>query len=333
MTTKLKFLMLCLVPAWTGLLAQNSTVYVSVVATKLFVVGAANPETGIFFQRPGDDTAWQHTGAVNIRAFGLAVPASGKGRTIYIASGNGVHRTTDGGSTWKITTDWRITEVLWVEPDPRAPATVYCATAYGVFKSTDGCDSWREMNGGLASLFTTCVRPDVAVPGRVYCTTEDGLYQSDDGAAQWRRSALSVPGVRIVAQNPADPAQLVAGTESYGIYVSRNAGATWARSEAGIDHETFYTVAFDPVNPATVYAGGYVTGVYKSTDGARSWKRMNDGLSVLTIHGIAVDPADNKRVYAASLWGGVYRTDNGGLTWRNAGLFGSEIWNVVIQSF
>jgi len=189
------------------------------------------------------------------------------------------------------------------------------------------------MNRGLDALFTTCVLPDVAVPGRVYCTTEGGLYQSDDGAEQWKRSGLSVPGGRIVAQNPADPAVLVAGTESIGIYVWRNGGATWARSEAGIDHQTFYTVAFDPVNPETVYAGGYVTGVYKSTDGARSWKKMNDGLSALTVHGLAVDPSDNSRVYAATLWGGVFRTDNGAQTWRNAGLTGSEIWNVVIQPY
>lgn len=333
MTTRHTLFALLLLTSGGPAQAQNSTVYVSVVATKLFVVGAANPRTGIFFQRPADDTTWQHTGAVNIRAFGVTVPAAGMGKTLYIASGNGVHRSTDGGRTWKITTGWRVTEVLWVSQDPRDPDVVYCATPYGVFKTTDGCTTWNEMNRGLRALFTTCIIADASLPGRLYCTTEDGLYRSDDGAAHWSRSNLSVPAVRMIAQNPANPAMLVAGTESYGIYVSRNGGATWARSEAGIDHQTFYTIAFDPVNPETLYAGGYVTGVYKSTDGARSWKRMNDGLAALTIHGLAVDPTAPGRVYAATLWGGVYRTDNAGQTWRNVGLPGSEIWNVVIQPF
>jgi photosystem II stability/assembly factor-like uncharacterized protein len=333
MTMRRTWCALFLLPCCALTQAQQPTVYVSVVATKLFVVGAANPRTGIFFQRPSDDTTWQHTGAVNIRAFGVAVPAAGRGRTLLIASGNGVHRSTDGGASWKITTDWRITEVLWVAPDPRSDDTVYCATPYGVFKSTDACASWNEMNAGLAGLFTTCVQPDIGVQGRVWCATEDGLYCSDDGARHWRKSSLSVPGVRTVAQNPRDPSVLLAGTESYGIYVSRNGGRTWDRSESGIDHPTFYAVAFDPMHPDTVYAGGYVTGVYKSTDGARSWKRINNGIAVPTIHSLAVDPTNPSRVYAASLWGGVYRTDDGGLAWRSAGLTGSEIWQVIIQPF
>ena len=90
---------LFLLPGLALAQAQQPTVYVSVVATKLFVVGAANPKTGVFYQRPADDTTWQHTGAVNIRAFGVAVPAEDHGRTILIASGNGVHRSTDGGAS------------------------------------------------------------------------------------------------------------------------------------------------------------------------------------------------------------------------------------------
>ena len=55
------------------LLSQESTVYVSVLSTKLFVVGAANPETGVFYKKTTDDTVWQHTGPKNIRDFGIAV--------------------------------------------------------------------------------------------------------------------------------------------------------------------------------------------------------------------------------------------------------------------
>src|SRR5271157_1866009 len=94
------------------LLSQESTVYVSVLSTKLFVVGAANPETGIFYKKTTDDTVWQHTGPKNIRAFGLAVHTPLRGQLICIAAGNGLHKTTDGGKTWKVTTGWQVTEVL-----------------------------------------------------------------------------------------------------------------------------------------------------------------------------------------------------------------------------
>src|SRR5512137_557184 len=53
-------------------LSQKSTVYAAVVSTKVFVVGAANSPTGLFYQQTGSDTTWNHTGPVNIRNFAAA---------------------------------------------------------------------------------------------------------------------------------------------------------------------------------------------------------------------------------------------------------------------
>jgi len=313
--------------------AQESTVYATVVATKLFVVGAANPRTGLYFQRPIEDTVWHHAGPVNIRAFGTAVPTLTRGKVLYIAAGNGVHKSTDGGATWRITTDWRITEVLCVATDPTDLNTVYVATPYGVFRTTDGCATWTEANSGLGALFTSWVVVDHSDSRKVYCATEEGVFASDDRGIHWKRFGLSVAGTRIVVQHPRDPLTLIAGTEDYGLYVTRNGGKWWTKCEAGLDHQTFYAVAFDPNAPDTVYAGGYVTGVYKSTDGARSWKRMNTGLTVLTIHSLAVDPVKSERVYAAAYWGGVFRSDNGGGNWRNVGHPESQVYTIVVEPF
>lgn len=310
---------------------QQSTVYATVVSTKVFVVGAANAPTGLFFQKTGSDTTWQHTGPVNIRNFSAAVYGPSGGRTMYIGAGNGVHATTDGGSHWKVTTGWGITEVLWVAPDPTRPNVVYCATPYGIYKTTDGCRSWKEQNKGLGSLFTQCVIVDRWHPDTLYCAAEDGAYASYNGGDSWERLGLSVGGVRVIAQHPKEPGTLFAGTEDFGIYVTRNGGKWWNRSEAGVEHTTFYTIAFDPNHPDVMYAGGYTTGIYKSVDGGRTWARKNEGLQHLNIHGVAVDPTNSDRVYAATIWGGVYRSENGGGLWRSAGLAGSEVWNVYFQ--
>lgn len=314
-------------------LAQESTVYATVVSTKLFVVGAPNPRTGLFYQRASNDTTWGHMGADNIRAFGVAVYAPSRGQLICIASGNGIHKTTDGGKRWKITTGWQITEVLWVTIDPRDPEKIFCATPYGVFRTTNGGASWEEKNNGLKAKFTSSVIIDHADSHTLYCSTEDGVYRSSDGANTWRRTGLSVGGARIVVQHPSDASILFAGTDDYGIYRTRNGGTYWEKCEAGLDHSTFYTIAFDPKNPQTMFAGGYVTGVYKSADGGQSWRPMNEGLTTLNVHSIAVDPTDSNRVYAATLWGGVYRSDDGGTTWHQAGLSGSQVWTITVQPF
>lgn len=313
--------------------AQQSTVFATVVATRGFVVGAKNPETGLFYQRPSDDTTWQHTGSNNIRAFGLAVHAPAAGRLIYIASGNGVHKTADGGKSWKIMTGWEITEVLWVSIDPKDSEKVYIATAYGIYKTSDAGATWKQMNAGLTSTFTSSVIVDHVNSNVIYCATEDGVFGSKDGAQSWTKLGLRVGNVRVLAQNPRDHHKLAAGTENNGIYLSRDGGKVWAKSEAGLDHVTFYTIAFDPNQPEIIYAGGYVTGVYKSIDGGRSWKRSQEGLTNLNVHSLAVDPANGNRVYAGTLWGGVFRSDNGGATWRQAGLSGSQVWTISIQPF
>ncbi|MGB5874528.1 MAG: hypothetical protein WBG80_07565 [Bacteroidota bacterium] len=331
---------LCPIAGLVGLLAllgaqtapaQHSTVYAVVVSTKLFVVGAANPQTGIFYQPAGNDTVWSHTGPRTIRAFDFAVAPGSQNDLMYIASGNGVHRSTDGGETWKITTGWEITEVLSMSPDPHDARTVYIATAYGIFKTEDGCDTWREVNTGLERTFTSCVLVDRFTPGVVYCSGEGGAYISRDGGRSWRRMGLSVGNVRVVNQHPRDPEFLVAGTEKNGIYRSTNGGLWWEKSEAGVDHETFYTIAFDPNNPDLLYAGGYVTGIYKSVNRGESWKRMNRGLKHLTIHALAVDPRNSNTVYAGGYWGGVFRSDDGAASWQSAGLPEGQIWNIFIQ--
>jgi len=315
------------------LLAQQSTVYASVLSTKLFVVGAANPETGLYIQQPAEDTAWHHLGAKNIRDFGVAIHAPSRGQVICLASGNGVHRSTDGGKTWKITTGWQITEVLCVIIDHRDPNIMFCGTPYGVFRTLDGGTTWTECNNGINEKFTQSIIIDRSNPTVVYCGTDDGLYRSTNRGDSWQRTGLGVGGVRVIVQSPKDANMLVAGTDDYGMYITHNGGRYWEKSEAGLDHQTFYVVTFDPSNPEVLYAGGYVTGVYKSTDGGVSWARKNNGLPVLNIHSIAVDPTNSNRVFAGSMWGGIYRSDDGGETWRNVGLKGSQVWQILVEPY
>jgi photosystem II stability/assembly factor-like uncharacterized protein len=316
-----------------NLFSQESTIYVSVLSTKLFVVGAANPETGVFYKSTTDDTVWNHTGPKNIRDFGLAVHAPSRGQLICIAAGNGLHKTTDGGKTWKTTTGWQITEVSSVAIDKANPNFILCTTPYGVFRTLDGGTTWVECNNGIKQAFASSVIIDHSDSNTLFCSTEDGVYRSGDQGNSWKRTGLSVGGVRVVVQHPKDSQTLFVGTDDYGIYVTHNGGKYWEKCAAGLDHSTFYAIAFDPKNPQILYAGGYVTGVYKSVDGGQSWKRMNEGLTNLNIHSLAVDPTNSNRVYAGTLWGGVFRSLDGGVSWRSAGLTGSQVWTISVQPF
>jgi photosystem II stability/assembly factor-like uncharacterized protein len=313
--------------------AQESTVYATTIKTGIFVVGSQTPPAGVFFQHSSsDDTVWKHAGPPHTRGFSADIPAAMHGNTLYVASGNGLHKVDERSGTWRTVTDWRMTEVLDVTSAPSDPNTIYIATAYGVWRSHDGGTTWDEsVPTSPRPGFASKVIVDNAHEQRLYCASYEGLFVSDDGAVTWKKmEGLTIHGILVIRQHPSSPNILVAGTEDNGMYLSTDGGVVWKKCEAGIDHSTFYAIAFDPQQPEIMYAGGYVTGVYKSINGGASWRRMNEGLNDLNIHAIAVDPLKSDRVYAATFSDGVYRTDDGGATWHRAGLTGAQVWDVKI---
>ena len=311
----------------------QSTVYMSVISSGAFVVGAANSQTGLFFHNTDTDTVWQHAGPTRIRANGFAVdPASG-GRRLYIAAGNGVHASTDAGRSWRMLTDWRITEALSIAIDPHRNSRLFLGTAYGVFVSVDAGATWKPSNKGRrAPFFTQQIVADARIPGRVYCAAEDGLYRSDDGATSWKRTGLTAIELRCIAVDPANSTVLLAGTENDGLHRSSDAGRTWTRCPTGSD-STFYTVVFDPTNAGSAFAGGHQTGVFRSVDGGISWQRSVAGLKATSVHALAVDPLHHERVYAGTIWGGVYRSTDAGVSWLYAGLIDSQVVCLSILAF
>jgi photosystem II stability/assembly factor-like uncharacterized protein len=315
----------------TGLFAQRQpTVYVPVVSSELFIVGAPNPQTGLFLSRD-DGISWEHTGWKNIRAFGVAVDPSSDGEIIYIASGNGVIKTEDGGDSWRVMTDWRITEVIDVRIDRVETQNVYIATAYGAFSSFDGGWTWTERNEGLLQTFLNVLSVDTENPEIIYAGGESGLYRSTDRAESWEHIGFAHMPVRAIAQGRTSPDVIFVGTEDDGIFRSNDRGRTWERLRNGLRHGTFYTLAVDPTNDAVLYAGGYETGIYTSTDGGNSWRRYTTGLTDLNVPAIAVHPIQNDIVFAGTNGGGLFRSVNGGRTWEQVGLYSAEIYSIIIE--
>ncbi|HLP16780.1 MAG TPA: hypothetical protein VK470_11010 [Bacteroidota bacterium] len=311
--------------------AQESVAYATVVKSGVFIVGSNNAPSGMYYQHPSADTVWLHKGPPYTRGFSTDVPKSLHGAVQYVAGGNGLFRVEHDGTVWRVTTDWRITEVLDVVTPDSDPNTVYLASAYGVWYSNDGAETWHEsLQKELKPGYTSKIIIDHSNVKRLYCASYEGAFVSEDGAATWKKlEGLTVHGILVIRQHPSDANVLMAGTEDNGLYLSKDAGETWKKLESGIDHSTFYAIAFDPRQPDVIYAGGYVTGVYRSRDGGATWRRINEGLKDLNVHSIAVDPRESNRIYVATLSDGIYRTDDG-VSWKSAGLRGAQVWDVKV---
>jgi len=230
-----------------------------------------------------------------------------------VAYGDGVYKSTDGGTTWTRVGLENSEHIGMIVVDPRDSNTVFVA-AQGPL--------WRE--GG-----------------------DRGLYKTTDGGTTWTR-VLAIDehtGVNEVVLDPRDPDRMIAssyqrrrrtwtlinGGPGSGLWRSTDAGATWTRITAGLPEGELGRIglAVSPVDPDVVYAvieaqedrGGF----FRSTDFGVSWVKRSAYVagSPQYYNEIVADPKDVSRVYAMDTW--MHVTEDGGATFRKVG----ETWKHV----
>ncbi|MFK7818177.1 MAG: glycosyl hydrolase [Planctomycetaceae bacterium] len=230
------------------------------------------------------------------------------------ATGGGVWKTEDGGSSWANISDGffggSIGAVAVSESDPN---TIY-------------------VGGG-----------EVTVRGNV--SSGNGMWKSINGGKTWDHIGLEdskhIPRIRIHPTNPdvvfvAALGHLYGPNQQRGIFKSVDGGKTWNRVLFVNDEAGAVDIVFDPNNTRVLYAstwkvlrtpyslesGGEGSGIWKSTDAGETWKEItrNNGLpkGTIGISGVAVSPVDSNRVWAIveAKDGGLFRSDNAGESWR-----------------
>lgn len=122
---------------------------------------------------------------------------------------------------------------LAVSPGFRRDGTVFAGTGLALYRSTDSGVSWTPLpapfDSGVAAV---ALSPDFARDRVLFAGTMNaGLLKSEDGGGTF--SLTAAPGALIsslaVSEGFSEDRTVVAGTYD-GIYVSRDAGATWTRS-------------------------------------------------------------------------------------------------------
>jgi hypothetical protein len=312
----------------------EETIYAAVLSTRRHTLAGQNPTVGVFYSRDGGVT-WQHTGWRQGRTFAVMAPAGGQGDTLLTASGNGVHRTMDGGGFWRITTGREVTEVQDITINPARPEEVYAATPYGIFRTGDLGETWEKRSAGLTSLFVASIRIDRTRPERVFAGTEDGLFVSDDSGRTWRFAGIKDP-IRSIRQSPTDPGRWLLGLHNSGIAVSTDGGASWRYAAGALADRSIYQAEFDPVNSDVMYAGGWQTGVYRSTDFGNTWRSLTPSWdeASLNVHSIAVSRRYPGRILAGTMGGGMYVSRDGGASWSPVvpDIFeASQVWDLYVE--
>lgn len=297
--------------------AQQARYYYAAVYSN-----ADNPSVGSInnngvFRRAVNDTGWIKIRA-NFYAFGLGHTHFGSRSQQYIAGGNGLHRSTDGGATWKVLTGWQTKEILSVAPDPVDSLVIYVATPFGIFKSTDGGEHWTEAMKGFKTSYTRHVVIDRTNHHTLYAAAEDALYKSTNAGNNWKVVYSGNTEIKCVLQLPNDAERLLIGTEDKGIQLSTDGGQHW-KAAAGIPQSAIYCIG-STADGATLYAGGYKTGVWKSDNKGESWSQVWSAPEVEAIYCMFIDPKNANHLLVGTNGKGIFESNDYANTWRQAGL-------------
>ena len=188
----------------------------------------------------------------------------------HVAYGDGIYRSTDGGSTWKnmglkdtehisrIIVHPQDSDIVWVAAQGPLWAS---GGERGLYKTTDGGETWTRTLGDDEWVGTT----DVVIDSR----NPDVLY-----AATWQRHR--------------NVAAYMGGGPGSGIHKSTDGGTTWTPSTKGIPNSNLGKIglAISYHNPDHIYAAIELDrtsgGIFMSSDRGASWTKMSDAVSGAT---------------------------------------------------
>ena len=249
---------------------------------------------------------------------GRSIAASGSpGRPYefyFGATGGGLWKTTDGGTTWAPVTDGQL------------------------------------RSSSVGAIGVAASNPDVVYVGmgetqlRGNVMQGDGVYRSSDGGRTWTHAGLAntqaIGRVRVHPRNP-DLVYVAALGHPYGpndergVFRTSDGGRSWNKILFRNAETGAADLVLDPNEPRVLYAtlwqvyrkpwklwsGGPGSGLFKSTDGGDTWTELtrNPGFPTGVLGKITVAVgANSRRVYAnvEANEGGLYRSDDAGATWQ-----------------
>ncbi|MBK9487502.1 MAG: hypothetical protein IPO07_00975 [Haliscomenobacter sp.] len=308
----------------------------------LYTIYVATRNAGLY-KSSNNGTTW--TSVFNhpdVHSLGAVAVAPSNANVIYLGtgdsyyarssySGNGVHKSSDGGKTWThcgLPESQHIGKILI---HPKDPNTVYVAAMghlfgpnpeRGVFKSIDGGKTWQKSlfisdNTGIVDMTM-----DISNPNVIYAAAyekyrhpwtlitggkETGIYKTTDGGKSWKKLSQGLPSGEL-----------------------GRIGLDVCRGKPNVVYAVIENINLRDPFPAEIKAdsaaglspqkreiGGEV---YRSDDAGASWRKTNrmednvGGKAAYSFNTLRVDPQDPQKVYVTGL--NLQHSYDGGKTWK-----------------
>ena len=230
---------------------------------------------------------------------------------VYLASDNGMFRSTDGGLNWTAGNNgFGVGQSLALDTtSPAANRILYAGiNARGIFQSTDGGQNWTRIlsaatpavaaavgTGGFGRLIVDLAPPTspphaggiqvlyVTMEGTGAAPDPVGLFESTDQGGTWtKRTGTGLPGntqggfsmaMGVDPASPGDGANDIIYVGMVGYAKSVNSGNTFAALGGGmhVDFHSDFVFATQPSPTPSIVFAGNDGGIWKSLDGGANW--------------------------------------------------------------
>lgn len=263
-----------------------------------------------------------------------------------VASGAGLWKSTDAGTTWKSIGLQDSRHIARIRIHPKNADVLYVAALgnlwkpnemRGVFRSIDGGQTWKKIlylndKAGAADLILDPNNPRI-IYASTWNITRNGyrmdsggpdskLWKSTDGGDTWENLSDNpgmpggingIIGVTVSPQNSNRVWAIIENKEG-GVYRSEDGGQTWARinqDRALLQRAWYYCRIYaDSQNEDIVYVLNVSYGISK--DGGRTFTLKNAPHG--DHHDLWIDPDNNRRMVMADD-GGAQVSNDGGNNW------------------
>jgi photosystem II stability/assembly factor-like uncharacterized protein len=259
-----------------------------------------------------------------------------------VAYGDGVYKSTDGGSSWTNVGLKASEHIGMIAVHPKNSNIVWVA-AYGplwnsggergIYKTTDGGTTWRRVLNVSEHTGFNEVHLDPRNPNVLFATAhqrrrhvhtyvsggpESGLWKSEDGGETWSQVKNGIPGGdkgRLsLAISPVNPDLHYLMVEGHGTYRSTNRGASYSKRSDHATSGNYYVELIASRSDAnTLYSMD--TYVQWSEDGGATFKRLGEKNKHVDNHAFWQNPSNPKHLILGCD-GGIYETWDHGVAWH-----------------
>lgn len=218
---------------------------------------------------------------------------------IYIGTGFGVFKSTNGGLNWVQLPGIQDAESIASKGD-----TIWAgAWNNRLYKSTDAGNNWSYsglQGGSITNIFT--------FGNKLFVSAYD-LYVSSDFGNTWEMTSFQSDWVSC---NTIKDNIIYIGSHNNGVFISADTGKTWNQVNNGFNQT--YCFALEKKDNfvfAGIYGNG--NGIYKTSNNGNNWYQCNNGLNLLGI----TDINNSNGILYTSIWGaGIYSSSDNGNNWN-----------------